>query len=242
MKEEFWNFSLQDVYWKLKEGEYSCFALQRKVDECDSNNPILSTAKCEMLTKKLTICLLSKLSSNLRKCLELTDVTNVTTSTQEIDMFNRCVSEPEFDKVVTTLAEKVSSDEFQSIEMGLQHRKLIDLDDRYTLDEEDHPDVVKNKFLDYNMGNFCQAEQKAAEECAQRQTLDEDVSCFKENSLFMNCSTSVLCGKHIRLCMQKNKNLGEDAYKLCMALDSMPARVQRCSWIMRRFLDQQVDE
>lgn len=195
-----------------------------------------------MLTKKLTICLLSKISSNLKKCLELTDVEGVTTSSQEIDTFDRCVSEPGFDKLVSRMGERVSSDEFQKIGMGLSHRKLIDLDDEHTLNEEDHPEVVKNKFLEYNKGNYCQAEQKLAEECAQKQIDDSDVSCFKENSLFMNCSTSVLCGKHVRLCMEKNKNLGEDAYKLCMGLDTMPARVQRCTWQMRRFLAEQADE
>jgi hypothetical protein len=223
----------EDVFWKMKEAEYKCLSISRKIGECDAGVSKLSPDWCDFLRKKYTVCVFTRLSSKLRKCLELTDTDSTWTSPTEASKFSECVEEPGFLDYVDKWSKIVESSEFQDPIAFYPHKNLVDLPEKFTFEEDDDKTQMGVKLRMLQEGKFCLKEQTEAEKC----WLKNGDACFKETTKLYNCSISVLCGRHIKMCMEKHKDLGNASYPMCFTGETVPTRIQQCAYQMRHFLE-----
>jgi 3-methyladenine DNA glycosylase AlkC len=239
-EDEFYKLNHQQIFWKMKEGEYLCQSLAKKLEDCSKKNSNFSTSTCEDFEKKLPICMMSNLSSLLKKCVSSLDIKSTLILPSEMKRIDICLNDEKIKKVFFDWTEMIQTPEMKDPKNFYKHEKLTHLSDDYSMVENDLFPKIKEKFERIKNEKLCQLEQENVEKCWKKMQNDLNETCFKEDSECYNCEFSVLCGKTIRECVQKNSHLGEFAYAVC--LDGNTDKVQECIFRFQNYLNKQYNE
>lgn len=224
--DDFYKYNIEDMFWKMKQGEEMCHRISKKIEGCGKPNSSLSHEACENLSIKLSSCIFSHISSNLKKCLSSIDIELPTTRKEEMDKIEECSSNVKFQKIVQDWQVKIEDPQMKDPNSFFPHENLVHLDEKYSIDDEDVYLNIKDKIKECK--KYCEKEQKDSLECWKKQNEEKDtLGCFKEDSKFFYCSISLLCGKQIKTCMEKNKKFGKAAYSMCLQGEVNP--IERCA-------------
>lgn len=222
------NNSVENIFWKMKEGDLSCKKISKKLETCGKANSPLSVETCENLSTKLSTCIFSHLSSKLKKCVSYIDITLPTTRKEEMDKIEECTSDPNFQKILQDWQEKIDDPIMKDPLSFFPHENLVHLDHNLSIDDDDGYLTIKEKIKECTSNKFCEKEQKEALECWKNQEESGNTeTCFKQDSKFFYCSLSILCGKQIKNCIEKNSHLGKSAYAFCLQGNINP--IERCA-------------
>eukprot|EP01080_Neovahlkampfia_damariscottae_P000082 gene82-4331_t len=233
-EDKFYKFTNEELFWKMKEAEYLCQSLSQKMKECSKTNSSFSKSACENFEKKLPTCMMSVLSSTLKKCLASVDIQSTSILPSEMRRVEICMHDEKVKSIFEKWSERISSTEMQNPKNFYQHENLTQLDDSYSIEESDTNKKIKERFTRIKKDSLCDLQQRNVKKCWEKMQNDFNETCFKEDSECYNCEVSVLCGKPIRECMEKNKDLGDYAYPVC--LDATTLNVQKCVEKFQNFL------
>jgi hypothetical protein len=154
--------SLEEFFWKIKEGETKCIKIKEKFEECKK----FENKNCENFEIKHGACILATINKKISSCMPRTIfIPNIDNT--ELTSILTCLEINDEEQIEMEKKWELINEELKDPKIFYPHEKNIQ-DTQYNILDTDEIDDLQNKVDNFKLSNYCNEEVKQQNDCYNR--------------------------------------------------------------------------